>query len=50
MEMTIANSCSKLSSLYEFKKDNGDSKKSFKPLQASMKETIIVSTEEPMRI
>jgi len=50
MEITIANRCSKLSSLYKFKKDKGDSKTSSKPLEASTKETITVSTGEPVRI
>ena len=50
MEMTIANSCSKLSSLYEFKKDKGDSKKSSNLSKASTKEAITVSIEQPMRI
>ena len=50
MEMTIANCYSKLSSSYEFKKDKGDSRKSSKCPKASMKETMTVSTREPMRI
>jgi len=50
MEMMIANRHSKPSSLYEFKKDKGDSKKSSKLPKASMKETMTISTEEPVRI
>jgi len=50
MEMMVAIRCSKSLSSYEFKKDNSDSNKSFKPQKASMKETMIVSTEEPIRI
>jgi len=50
MEMRIANYHNKSSSLYEFKKDKGDSKKSSKPPKASMKETMTISTEEPIRI
>ena len=50
MEMMIANRHSKPSSLYEFKKNKGDSKKSSKLPKASMKETMTISTEEPVRI
>jgi len=50
MEMMIANCCSKSSSLYEFTKDKGNSKKSSKPPKASTNETMTISTEEPMRI
>ena len=50
MEMMIVNHRSKLSSSYELKKDKGDSKKSFKPPKASMKETMTVSTEGLTRI
>ena len=42
MEMTIANRRGKPSSSYEFKKDKGDSKKTFKPLKASTKEIMTI--------
>jgi len=50
MEMTIANRRSKPSSSYEFKKDKSDPKKSSKPPKASTKETMMISTEELVRI
>jgi len=50
METTIANRRCTPSSSYEFKKDKGDSKKSYKPPKASTNETMTICTEEPMRI
>ena len=50
MEMTIANCRSKSSSSYEIKKDKGKTKKSSKPFMASVKETMVTSTEGSVRI
>jgi len=50
MEIMIPNHRSKPSSSYEFKKDKGGSKKSSKPPKASTKETMTISTEEPVSI
>jgi len=50
MEMTIANRRSKSSSSYEIKKDKGKTKKSSKPFMASVKETMVTSTEGSVRI
>ena len=50
MEMTIANYRGKSSSSYEIKKDKVETKKSSKSSKASMKETMVTSTEGPVRI
>jgi len=50
MEMMIANHQRKSSSSYEFKKDIGDSKKSYKPPKSSTKETMTISTGKPVRL
>jgi len=48
--MILANCRGKSSSTCEFKKDKGDLKKNPKPVKTSIKEAIIVSTENPMQI
>jgi len=48
MEMMIANHHGKSSSSYEFKKDNGETKKSSKPSKVLTKESMATSTEEPV--
>jgi len=50
MEMTIANRHGESSSSQEIKKDKGETKKSSKPSKASMKETMVTSTEGPVQI
>jgi len=50
MEMTIANRRNKSSFSYEIKKEKRETKKSSKPSKASMKETMVTSTEGPVRI
>ena len=50
MEMTIANRCSKSSSLSEFKKDKGEIKKSSKPSKAPANKSMATFVEEPVRI
>jgi len=48
MQMTIANLHDKSS--HECKKDKGETKKSSKPSNASTKDTMVTSAEEPVQI